>query len=314
MTKEIITQVNPQEFGIDENQAISITNGLSHVLEERKILESQYNEVIRLDITEPKTLKLATELRKQIKSNRTKGIETWHKANKEFFLRGGQFVDAIKRKVIAESERMEEQLEKIEKYQENLEKERLAKLQQERLLAISQYITDTTGLDLANMTDDVWNAYFSTKKQQYQERIELEIKLENKRKAKEEADRIENERIRTENEKLKKKAEEIEKAAQKEREEQIKKQKEIENKLKKEAEEREKIENELKIQKQKELDLEKEKIELENERKRQEKNKEFNDWLNNNNYNQSTDEWVKVDETTIELWRKTKVAELKINK
>jgi len=330
MKKQLELAVNPQEFGIDENQAISITNGLSQILEERKTLEIQYNEIIQLDITEIKTLKLAVELRKQIKNNRTKGIETWHKTNKEFFLRGGQFVDAIKRKVIAESERMEEQLEKIEKYQalvcygfeecmiilnsyqENLEKERLAKLQQERLSAISQYVIDTAGLDLANMTDDVWNAYFSTKKQQYQDKLELEIKLENERKAKEEADRIENERARIENDKLKKEAEEREKEVQREREEQAKKQKEIEDKLKKEAEEKTRLENEIKLQKQKELDIEKEKIEIENERKRQEKNKKFNDWLKENNYNQTTDDWIKKDDSTIELWRKVKISEIKI--
>jgi hypothetical protein len=176
-----------EEFGLDEQKAKEITKDLPQIISERDVLAEQYNEVIRMDIEDPATAKTASDLRKLIKNNRTKGIEAWHKANKEYFLRGGQFVDAIKKKEIAENVRMEDSLEEIEKYWERKEQERLDKLNEERIALVAPYLEDVTGLNIAFMEEDVFQAYLTAKKNAYEAKIAEEKRIED--------ERLENERI-----------------------------------------------------------------------------------------------------------------------
>jgi hypothetical protein len=177
-----------EEFGLDEQKAKEITKDLPQIIKERDTLSVQYNEIIKMDIEDPETAKRAGDLRKLIKNNRTKGVEAWHKVNKEYFLRGGQFVDAIKKKEIAENKRMEDALEEIEKHQEILEAKRIEKLNQERIELISPYLEDTIGLQLGSMEEDVFDAYLTAKKNSYEAKIDAERKAEEERL---EAERIE---------------------------------------------------------------------------------------------------------------------------
>jgi colicin import membrane protein len=206
-----IVKINPTEFGLTEETASNITKGLSQILAERVILSEQYAEIITLDIDDPKTAKRASELRKLIKDNRTKGIVKWHETNKEFYLRGGQFVDAIKKRELEVNNRMEEALEQIEKRQEILERERIAKVQSLRVNLISGYVENAERMDLGNMQDDVWEAFYAAKKKEHEDKIEAAKLAEAQRLIDEENERIENERIRVENERLKAEAEEREK-------------------------------------------------------------------------------------------------------
>lgn len=203
-----LIDINPETFGLNNDTADSIIKDLPSILEERKPLADQYNEVIRMDIENPATAKRAKEVRLLIKNNRTKGIEAWHKATKEFFLKGGQFIDAIKRKEIAENERMEEALEKIEKHQEIKEKQRIDALQSERIEIIKQYVDDTTGLQLGVMEQDMFEAFLSAKKAAYNDRIAQQQREEEERKAKQLAEENERKRLKEENDRLLKEAEE----------------------------------------------------------------------------------------------------------
>lgn len=269
--------VKAEQFGLEENQAKEITKGLSSILEEREALINSYSDVIELEVTED-NLTVFKELRLMIRDNRTKGIEKWHKTNKEFYLRGGQFVDAIKNKEIAINQGMESKLMEAEKYFENLEKKRIEELNNKRIALVSPYVEDAENLFLADMDEDVWNAYLSTKKTNYEDRIAAEKKAEEERQAqiKAEQERIEAQRI--ENERLKAEAEAREKEIEAERKKQAKIQAEKEakekaereriqkeNQLKLDAErkEREKIEAELKAKKDAEEKAEKERLERE---------------------------------------------------
>jgi hypothetical protein len=108
-----------------------------------------------MDIENPSTAVQARNLRLLIRDNRTKGIEVWHKNAKNFFLRGGQFVDAIKRQECGVNSRMEDALEEIEKYQERKESERKEALRQQRSAELEPYAEFVPfGIDLANMSDD----------------------------------------------------------------------------------------------------------------------------------------------------------------
>lgn len=178
-------QVKPTEYGIEEKKANELTKGLDVVIKEREHLIGEFNEISLLEVTEENIPKFK-ELRLKIVKNRTQGINKWHKASKEFFLAGGRFVDAIKNKENQINEQMEAKLMDAEKHFENLEKERIEKLNKERIEKIMPYVEDVFGLDLGNMAEDVFNAYYESKKKEHEERLETERKAE--------AERIENER------------------------------------------------------------------------------------------------------------------------
>lgn len=289
MEKQLIT-IDAKEFGIEENKANELTSGLTTILQEREILSEAYKDVMLLDITE-ENLQTFRELRLKIRDNRTKGIEKWHKVNKEFFLTGGRFIDAIKNKEIAENERMEESLLSAEKHFENLEKERLEKLQNERLSLVSPFLENTLGLDLKSMDEEMFNNFFTGAKLNFESKKELE-RLELERIEKERIAEVEKQKaIQEENNRLKKEREEIEKELEKERKIQAEKEAKLkaENdlKLKKEREEREKIEAELKAKKEAEEKAEKQRLDkIESERKEAEKlskapiKKQMSVWVN----------------------------------
>lgn len=215
MTTEIV-KIKASDFGLEESKGEEITKGLSTILAEREVLQEEYNKCIVLEITE-ENIPMFKSLRLRIRDNRTKGIEVWHKNNKAYFLAGGNFVDAIKRKEIEENERMEERLLDAEKFFENQEKERLEKLRTDRLELLKPY-TEIEPMALGHMEQDVFDNLLIGFKDAYEKRIAAEKKAEEDRLAAIEAERIRQEEIRLENERLKKEAEEKEKALAAERE------------------------------------------------------------------------------------------------
>jgi hypothetical protein len=218
MNQELIL-VNPQDFGIEENQVNDLLGNLPQIKSERVILEEAYEDVILLDLDDLETSKKARELRLLIRDNRTKGIEKWHKVAKDYFLKGGQFVDAIKRKEIEVNQRMEEKLEEMEKYAENKEKERIEALKQSRLSQLEPFAEFVPfGIDLGVLSDEDFEKTLNGAKLQMEAKIKAEIEADKQRieaEKKAEAERIaEQKRIeaqRLENERLKKEAEEKEK-------------------------------------------------------------------------------------------------------
>lgn len=274
MTNELT--VKSEDFGITEKDAQELTKGLEVIKNERQLLVEEFNEVSTLEVTE-ENIKTFRALRLKIRDNRTKGLNQWHKTNKEYFLAGGRFIDAIKNKETLVNETMESKLMDAEKHFENLEKERVVALQNKRAEMIVEYLPDAYDVTLTDMEEDVWEAFFETKKRKHLEAIEEEKKAEAERIAKEKAEEEERERIRVENARLKAEAEEKERIAKeeeakrakleaeriakeqkaiKEREAKEKAEREAyELKLKQEREQREKAEAEAKA-KQEELEAE----------------------------------------------------------
>lgn len=243
-------EINPDEYGLQKHEAEQIQSVFVPMLDKLKEYEDAYNNIVSQPISE-KVCKDARELRLKLVKVRT-GTADIHKKAKAYYLAGGRAVDGLKNTVTFAITGKEEELEKIEKYYENLEKERIAKLQEERAASLLPYDVDGSLMNLGQMTDDVWNNYFTGTKLAYQARIEAEQKAEQERIAKEKAEAEERERIRLENERLKKEAEEREAKMKAEREEAERKLAEerriaeeqrlrIEEEARKEREEREKI-------------------------------------------------------------------------
>ncbi len=226
MSKELtVVDLNAKDFGIDQKQEEDLMSDLPQILSERSLLVPQYEEIIKLDIDDENTIKRASELRKKIQKNRTQGINVWHKNAKDFFLKGGNFCDAIKRKEISVNQRMEDTLLEIEKHQERKIEEARKLLQSKRELLISKFMDDADKIDLASMDDEVFDAYLVGKKASYTARIEKE-KQEKRREAERKKEEL---RVKRENAELKRAAEEQARKAAKEKAENEKRLKAIED-------------------------------------------------------------------------------------
>lgn len=280
MKKTEVVLINPQDFGLNENQASSVDLAFSEKTKERELLTEIYNQIIKKDINS-EVAKEARELRLKAVKVKT-GIASIHKSQKEFALAFGKYCDAWKRKETEPIQQMIDQLTEIEKFEEIQKQKQLEELQRKRVEVLSPYVDDANERDLSGMDEEVWEAYLNTKKKDHEDRIEAEKKAEADRIAREKAELEERERIKKENERLKKEAEErerlakieaekrakeeAERLAKEEAERKIREEKEriqreeYEAKLREERKEKERIERELKAKEEAER-LEKEKEE-----------------------------------------------------
>ena len=235
-----VTIIDPKEFGLKEENANKMVSGLNPIIEERSALEQIYAIVIKKELT-PELLKEARELRLKIRDNRTKGIEVWHKTTKDYFLKGGQFVDAIKRKENVVNELMEAKLSEIEKYFENIEAERIKALHTERAEKLKPFGYEIGATNFGLMDDNMFNAILVGAEKTHKDKLELEAKIEADRIEKERLEAEEREKQRIENERLKAENEAKEKQLAAERIEAEKKQAELKAKADAELAEQKRI-------------------------------------------------------------------------
>lgn len=267
-----LVKINASDYGLDSTKAQEIEAMFTPMLEKMKVLEGEYNEILKLEIS-PETCAQAKELRLKYVKVRTATAEI-HKNLKDFYLKGGRFVDGWKNAQLFASQQIEETLKKIETHYEILEAERKEKLKNERIAMIQPYVQDINTFMLENMTDEAFQLLLAGSKHQYEMQIEATKKAEEERIAREKAEAEERERIRLENIRLKEEADkkqkelEAERAAvrlaQEKRDAELamerakaqKEREEMEAKARKEREERERIEAELKAKQDNERKIE----------------------------------------------------------
>lgn len=197
----------PSAYGLEESQAKEITIGLSTIKKERDALIESFENVIQEEISED-NIPMFKALRLQIRDNRTKGIEPWHKTNKAYFLAGGRFVDAIKNREVQVNARMEDALMSCEKHYEIQEAKKLQELQTKREDLIAEFLFEgEEHREYAKMDDELWRAIFESKKKAHSDWIKAEKKAEEERVAKAKADEAARLAMIAENKKLKKEAE-----------------------------------------------------------------------------------------------------------
>lgn len=192
MTNQIV-KIEPKEYGLTSETASQIEAQFKPMLEKMTELEKEFNEVVSLPIDSLDAQKRAKELRLKYVKVRT-GTAAIHKEQKDFYLKGGRFVDGWKNAQLFASQSKEDALEKIEKYAEEQERIRLEAIETQRRDLIREYVEDVTILNLSAMADDVWDAYFNAKKQAYFDRIEAEKEAERLRIEAENKQRLHNER------------------------------------------------------------------------------------------------------------------------
>jgi hypothetical protein len=172
MSTEIV-KIDPREFGLTDQTAKNIKDQFLPMLTKMEELEEEFNEIVSLPIEDKETQNRAKELRNRYVKIRT-GTDKIHKTQKEFYLKGGKFVDGWKNAQRLASHSKEERLKEIEEYEIRLEAERVQKLNEDRLVKVAAYVDDTQGLELGSMPQDVFDAYLAGKKRMFAERQEAE--------------------------------------------------------------------------------------------------------------------------------------------
>jgi hypothetical protein len=181
-----LISLKAEDFGIEETRAKQIADQFKPMLTLMEELEVEYNEVIKLPVEEFMTSKRAKELRLRYVKVRT-GTAAIHKQQKDFYLQAGRYIDGWKNAQLFASQGIEDKLESIEKYAENKEKERIAKVQAEREALLAPYgLQNLETLNLGAMNDDVWNNFLTGTKTTHDQKVQAEKKAEEAKKEKDE--------------------------------------------------------------------------------------------------------------------------------
>lgn len=260
---------DPKQYGIEPGKAHQISALFKPMLDTMVELEEEAEEIAKLEIS-PDVCKMAKSLRLRCVKVRT-GTAKIHKEQKSFYLQAGRFIDGWKNTQLMAGQGLEEKLMAIEKHYENIEKARIAELEEDRQNKLSQYGVEVFPSGLGEMEESVWENFLTGAKVSHEAKIEAEKKAEADRIAKEKAEAEERERIRLENERLKAEAEERKKAEaarllkeKKEREAREKKEAAVRaaeaKKLEAERKEKEKLAAELQAKKEAEEKAEAERL------------------------------------------------------
>tara|TARA_R110002012_G_scaffold314998_1_gene528234 strand:+ start:3970 stop:5043 length:1074 start_codon:yes stop_codon:yes gene_type:complete len=167
--------------------------------------EAQYNQIIEsagAGITSDVT-KRAKALRLSIMKIRTETEKLRKTENKDLNLMKSAN-DAVSKLLQWAVSKKENKLKDIENHFEIEIKKKQDAIQSKRAEILNQYITSEAPGDLFKMADDVWNAYFATKKKDFEDRKRAEATARAEREAKEQAVKEEQRRLKAENEQLKK--------------------------------------------------------------------------------------------------------------
>ena len=175
-----IIQINPTDYGLTSETAANIAAQFKPMLDKMTELEEEFNKVVKMPLGEPSTEIAAKALKQSYVKVRT-GTASIHKEQKDFYLKGGRFVDGWKNAQLFASQGKEQALDDIINYRAKLEQERIERLQAERIELVRPYVEDLTGLDLGRMQDDVFEAYLSAKKKAHEDRIAAELAAEKER-------------------------------------------------------------------------------------------------------------------------------------
>lgn len=200
-----VVWVDPKEFGLESTKAATVEAAFKPMLEKMTALEGEYNEIIAQPVTE-ELAKKAKRLRLDYVKVRT-GTAEIHKSLKAGALAFGKFIDGWKNAQIYASEGNEKKLAEIENHFENIERERLAKIQTERCDELAKYGVDGKFSSLADMPDDVWSAYLTGVRVEFDRKKEAEAQAERDRLERERKEREALNLAQEENRRLKETAE-----------------------------------------------------------------------------------------------------------
>ena len=198
MKNELIKVEFPEFKGIEKSKAQQIKDTFLPMSEMLSEFESAYNEIIKdkeNGIDGPLTAR-AKRLRIDISKIRT-STGKLKDEQKKYLILEGKAIQGVHNILVHAVSEKEDRLKEIENHFENLENERLNKLQLERVEKLSKYIEDAQERNLSIMEEDVWIPYLASKKQAFEDQKQAEIKAEETRIENERLDAVEISRERT---------------------------------------------------------------------------------------------------------------------
>lgn len=168
---EQLTIIEPEQFGLTVEKAETILTHFAPKELEFKALINDYLPLLTMELSE--AVEPAKELKKRYLSIE-KEINAIHKAEKDYYLNGGRFVDAQKNRYAVHITEHKKKLDEIIKHEELKKKAELKVLSYSRKELLSQYMESTDHLDL-NMSEEVFQAFLNSKK------ADFELAQENKK-------------------------------------------------------------------------------------------------------------------------------------
>jgi len=157
-SKTQIEVLSAKDYGLEENKAKEIKAQFTPMLDKMEALEDEANEVFNMNIDGLETPGKAKETRLKYVKVRT-GTAAIHKEQKAFYRAAGLYIDGWKNAQLFASEGIEKRLLNIEKHAENIEKERINKLGEERKLALENCGAQVIPDGLGSLSTDVWDSY-----------------------------------------------------------------------------------------------------------------------------------------------------------
>jgi len=171
---------------------------------------------INRDNPSPVDAKLAREIRLAMVKNRTASEKEKDK-NKAALLAEGNLIQNLHNIIVNASKLSEADMDAVEKFAENKEKERKAAMAAERSAMFVEYGTDLTGYDLGSMPDNVFNDLLESQRLLHERKIEEAKRIEAERIVKEKEELERQAVIKAENDRLRAAAAAAEKKLQEER-------------------------------------------------------------------------------------------------
>lgn len=162
--------IQPTDYGLSTEKAQNISMRFSPKELEFNALVQRYNTVLTMDLDE--ALNDALALKKDYISIE-KSINEIHKAEKDFYLNGGRFVDAQKNRFIVHITEHKKKLDEIIKYKELQKKAELKAIADARHLELNKYMSDSSHIDVSSMSEEVYQAFLSVKIKEWQDAEEL---------------------------------------------------------------------------------------------------------------------------------------------
>lgn len=162
--------IQPTDYGLSTEKAQNISMRFSPKELEFNALIQRYNTILTMDLDE--ALNDALALKKDYIAIE-KSINEIHKAEKDFYLNGGRFVDAQKNRFIVHISEHKKKLDEIIKYKELQKKAELKAIADARHLELNKYMSDSSHIDVSSMSEEVYEAFKQVKCKEWKDAEEL---------------------------------------------------------------------------------------------------------------------------------------------
>lgn len=183
-----LINVKAEDYGIEETKAKDVRQTFEPMLKKMEELEDNFNDIIARHIT-PEVCAEARALRLEYVKTRT-GTAKIHKALKDFYLKGGRFVDGFKNAQLMAAQGKEEKLKEIEDYYEEIARKEKEALQAQRAELLKPFKLMFEPPELGEMQAEAWEVFLAGVKAQHEAKLKAEAEAEAKRLEAEEEARL----------------------------------------------------------------------------------------------------------------------------